>query len=45
MGCLLALCEVDDDGKNKNGIAVIVDGEKVKADTWYTLKDGELVEA
>ena len=24
---------------------VIVDGETVKADTWYTLKDGELVEA
>jgi hypothetical protein len=33
-----------DDGKNKNGIAVIVDGEAVKADTWYTLKDGELVD-
>ena len=44
MGCLLALCEVDDNGNNKNGIAVIVDGEKVKADTWYKLKDGELVE-
>ena len=25
--------------------AVTVDGETVKADTWYTLKDGELVEA
>ncbi len=24
--------------------AVIVDGEKIKADTWYTLKNGELVE-
>ena len=24
--------------------AVVVDGETVKADTWYTLKDGELVE-
>ena len=45
MGCLLALCEVDIEGKNKNGIAVIVDGKKVKADTWYMLKDGELVEA
>lgn len=22
----------------------IVDGKEVKADTWYTLKDGELVE-
>ena len=25
--------------------AVVVDGETVKADTWYKLKDGELVEA
>lgn len=25
--------------------AVIVDGETIKADTWYTLKDGEIVEA
>lgn len=25
--------------------AVTVDGETIKADTWYTLKDGELVEA
>ena len=24
--------------------AVVVDGETVKADAWYTLKDGELVE-
>lgn len=25
--------------------AFVVDGEKIKADTWYQLKDGELVEA
>ena len=25
--------------------AFVVDGETIKADTWYTLKDGELVEA
>ena len=25
--------------------AAVVDGEKIKADTWYFLKDGELVEA
>lgn len=24
--------------------AAIVDGEKIKADTWYTLKNGEFVE-
>ena len=42
---MLALCEVDDEGNNKNAVAVIIDGEKVKADTWYTLKNGELIEA
>ena len=25
--------------------AVVVDGVNIKADTWYTLKDGELIEA
>lgn len=25
--------------------AAIVDGEKIKADTWYTLKNGDFVEA
>ncbi len=25
--------------------AAIVDGEKIKADTWYTLQNGEFVEA
>lgn len=25
--------------------AVVVDGKKIKADTWYCLKNGELVEA
>ena len=24
--------------------AVVVDGDTIKADTWYTLKDGEFVE-
>ena len=24
--------------------AVVVDGEKIKADTWYKLENGELVE-
>ena len=38
--------------RDENGVykpicvkAVIVDGETIKADTWYTLKDGEIVEA
>ena len=25
--------------------AAIVDGKEIRADTWYTLKDGEFVEA
>ena len=41
---MLAICEVDEDGNNKNGIAVIVDGKNVKEDTWYKLEDGKLVE-
>ena len=35
----------DDDGNITEFKAVPVDGETVKSDTWYTLKDGELVEA
>jgi len=33
------------DGAIKEFKAAIVDGETIKADTWYTLKDGEFVEA
>ena len=44
LGCMLALCEVDDDGHNKNAKAVLVDGKTIKADVWYILKNGELVE-
>ena len=29
----------------KDWKAFVVDGEKIKADTYYTLKDGEIVEA
>lgn len=41
---MLALCEVDIYGNNKSAAAVIVDGDKIKADTWYILKNGEFVE-
>ena len=41
---MLALCEIDIYGNNKSAAAVIVDGAKIKADTWYTLKNGEFVE-
>ena len=40
----MALCEVDEYGKNKSAAAVLVDGENIKADTWYRLKDGKFVE-
>jgi len=49
IGCALFLTERGEwNGETypiKNVMAVIVDGEKVKADTWYKLIDGKLVEA
>ena len=41
----LVLTERDDDWKILGVKAVMVDGEKIKADTWYCLKDGEVKEA
>ena len=39
-------CEVrDDDYKLINMITAVVDGNTIKPDTWYTLRDGEFVEA
>ncbi len=32
------------EGKKK-AVMITIDGEKYKADTWYTLKDGEVEEA
>ena len=50
IGAYLVLCERGEwDGKKYPMIGepkmVKVDGETVKADTWYMLKDGELMEA
>ena len=49
VGCFLVLSEWDKwDGKKYPFIGaqmVAVDGEKIKADTWYTLRNGEIVEA
>ena len=45
IGAVLALSELDDNGNNISAKAVIVDGETIKANTWYTLKNGEFVEA
>ena len=48
VGCAIVCCERGEwNGETFPLIAVkaaIVDGEKIKADTWYTLKDGEFVE-
>ena len=45
LGAILVIAEENsDDYDIKEWKAVVVDGEKVKADTWYKLEDGELVE-
>ena len=45
IGAILVIAEENStDFDIKEWKAVVVDGEKVKADTWYKLEDGELVE-
>ena len=45
IGSILVFCvENQDDFGIKEWKAAVVDGETIKADTWYTLKDGILVE-
>jgi len=45
IGAILVIVEEYTDGYNiKDWKAVVVDGETVKADTWYKLVNGELVE-
>jgi hypothetical protein len=45
LGAILFVAEENEDSYEiKEWKAAIVDGEKIKADTWYTLKDGEFVE-
>lgn len=41
---MIAIAELDEYGYAIGVSAAIVDGEKIKAYTWYTVKDGELVE-
>ena len=43
-GCAICCAELDTDGNNIGIAAAIVDGEKIKADTWYTVKNGKFVE-
>ena len=45
LGCAICCAEIDDNSNNIGVAAAIVDGEKIKADTWYTVKDGVFVEA
>ena len=44
IGAVLVLTERDNDYNIINAAAVIVDGETIKADTYYTMKNGEIVE-
>ena len=45
LGCWLVLTERDDDWHILGVQAVKVDGESIKADTWYELRGGKVVEA
>ena len=45
LGCWLVLTERDDYGQILGVQAVKVDGENIKADTWYELRGGNIVEA
>ena len=44
LGAVLALSEIDKYGRNISAKAVIVDGDTIKTDTWYELKNGDFVE-
>ena len=46
LGAVLVICEENtDDWDIKEWLAFVVDGADIKADTWYKLVDGKLVEA
>lgn len=45
IGAVICITETDECGKNTSFAAGIVDGVKIKADTWYKCIDGKLVEA
>ena len=45
MGAFIAIAEENEDDFGVKSYAVgIVDGEKIKPDTWYCVKDGKFVE-
>ena len=43
-GCALCCTELDKYGNNVGIVSAIVDGEKIKVDTWYTAKNGAFIE-
>lgn len=46
LGSILVIAEEEQNScKISSWKAVVVDGVNIKADTWYTFKDGELIEA
>jgi hypothetical protein len=45
VGCYLVLTEYDDDGNLLCADLKLVNGISIKADTWYMLKDGLVVES
>ena len=46
LGSILVIAEEEQNScKISDWKAVVVDGVNIKADTWYTLKDGELIES
>ena len=46
LGSILVIAEEEQNSyKISSWKAVVVDGVNIKADTWYTLKDGELIES
>ena len=42
---MICCTELGDYGNNIGFAAGIVDGENIKEDTWYTVKNGQFVEA
>ena len=45
MGAILVIAEENENNYDvKEWKAAVVDGENIKADTWYRLKNGEFVE-
>ena len=43
---MLVICEENETNRDiKEWLAFVVDGEDIKADTWYKLVDGKPVEA